>query len=150
MKVPYPSTNATSGVGDINRLWAVRSQSTGTICTSVCTSVMSGAWATPGAYVYIHRLLHRLGLDTGNHYQLSFGATQWVTDMSICGWGHCLCLYRGGRYIYSPSLNDKGDKNDKESEKSPMRVIGRGLWKPCHCCHSCHGRRVVLSENFGR
>ena len=20
-----------------------------------------------------------------------------------------------------------------------MRVIGRGLWKPCHCCHSCHG-----------
>ena len=46
----------------------------------------------------------------------------------------------GGRYIYSPSLNDKDDKNDRESEKSPMRVIGRGLWKPCHCCHSCHGR----------
>ena len=46
----------------------------------------------------------------------------------------------GGRYIYYPSLNDKDDKNDKESEKSPMRVIGRGLWKPCHCCHSCHGR----------
>jgi len=45
-----------------------------------------------------------------------------------------------GRYIYFPSLNDKDDKNDKESEKSPMRVIGRGLWKPCHCCHSCHGR----------
>ena len=21
-----------------------------------------------------------------------------------------------------------------------MRVIGTGLWKPCHCCHSCHGR----------
>ena len=33
-----------------------------------------------------------------------------------------------GRYIYSPSLNDKDDKNDKESQKSPMRVIGRGLW----------------------
>ena len=48
----------------------------------------------------------------------------------------------GGRYIYSPSLNDK---NDKESEKSPMRVIGRGLWKPCHCCHSCHGRCVGRS-----
>ena len=44
-------------------------------------------------------------------------------------------------------MNDKDDKNDKESEKSPMRVIGRGLWKPCHCCHSCHGRWVVLSEN---
>ena len=41
--------------------------------------------------------------------------------------------------ISCPSLNDKDDKNDKESEKLPMRVIGRGLWKPCHCCHSCHG-----------
>ena len=50
-------------------------------------------------------------------------------------------ITRGG-YIYSPSLNDKDDKNDKESEKSPMRVIGRGLWKPCHCCHSCHGLGV--------
>ena len=37
--VPFYSTNATSGVGNINRLWTVRSQSTGTICTSVCTSV---------------------------------------------------------------------------------------------------------------
>ena len=35
-------------------------------------------------------------------------------------------------------MNDKGDRNDKESEKSPMRVIDRGLWKSCHCCHSCH------------
>ena len=34
-----PQANATSGVGNINRLWAVRSQSTGTICTSVCASV---------------------------------------------------------------------------------------------------------------
>ena len=50
----------------------------------------------------------------------------------------------GGRYIYSPSLNDKDDKNDKESEKSPMRVIIRGLWKPCHCCHSCHGARNMI------
>ena len=33
------STNATSSVGNINRLWTVWSQSTGTICTSVCTSV---------------------------------------------------------------------------------------------------------------
>ena len=81
MIVPCYSTNATSGVGNINRLWTVRSQSTGTICTSVCTSVMGGAWATPGAYVYIHRLLHRLGLDTGNHYQLPFVPIQWVTDM---------------------------------------------------------------------
>ena len=46
----------------------------------------------------------------------------------------------GGKYICYPSLNDIDDKNDKESEKSPMRVIGRGLWKPWHCCRSCHGR----------
>ena len=38
-------------------------------------------WATPGAYVYIPRLLHRLGLDTGNHRQLPFVPIQWVTDM---------------------------------------------------------------------
>ena len=50
-------------------------------------------------------------------------------------------ITRGEIYL-SPSLNDKDDKNDKESEKSPMRVNGRGLWKPCHCCHSCHGRCV--------
>ena len=56
-----------------------------------------------------------------------------------------------GRYIYSPSLNDKDDKNDKESEKSPMRVIGRGLWKPCHCCHSCHGKCLdrAADSNYG-
>ena len=64
--------------------------------------------------------------------------------------GSLTCPFAGGvtagvhnegidRYIYPPSLNDKDDKNDKEFEKSPMRVIGRGLWKPCHCCHSCHG-----------
>ena len=37
----------------------------------------------PGAYVYIHRLLHRLGYRIGNHRQLSFVPIQWVTDMSI-------------------------------------------------------------------
>ena len=42
---------------------------------------MGGAWATPGAYVYIHKLLHRLGYRIGNHRQLPFGSIQWVTDM---------------------------------------------------------------------
>ena len=32
--------DATSSVGNINRLWTVGSQSTGTICTSVCTSLI--------------------------------------------------------------------------------------------------------------
>ena len=39
---------------------------------------------------------------------------------------------------YLLSLSDKGDRSDKESEKSSMKVIGRGLWKPCHSCHPCH------------
>ena len=43
-------------------------------------------------------------------------------------------ITRGWIYFF-PSLNDKDDKNDKESENSPMNLIGRGLWKPCHCCH---------------
>ena len=30
----------------------------------------AGAWATPGADVYIHGLLHRLVAESGNHYQL--------------------------------------------------------------------------------
>ena len=51
----------------------------------------AGAWATPGAYVYIHWLLHRLGLDTGNHYQLPFVPIHWVTDVPICRCCHCLC-----------------------------------------------------------
>ena len=82
--------------------------------------------------------------------------TDWVqtlvTTISYLLWhldGSLTCPFAGGvtagvhnegGYSYYPSLNDKGDKNDKESEKSPMRVIGRGLWKPCHCSHSCHGR----------
>ena len=33
---------------------------------------MAGAWATPGACVYIHRLSHRLSSDTGNHYLDSY------------------------------------------------------------------------------
>ena len=39
------------------------------------------AWALGGVYVYIHRLLHRLGYRIGNHRQLSFVPIQWVTDM---------------------------------------------------------------------
>ena len=45
----------------------------------------------PDAYAYVHRLLHRLGYRIGNHRQLPCGAIQWVTDMPICGWGHCRC-----------------------------------------------------------
>ena len=92
----------------------------------------------PGAYVYIQRLLHRLGVDTGNHYQLSFGSIQWVTDMPVCG-GVTAGVHNEGD-ISIPSRNDRDDRNDKESEKSPMRVNGIGLWKPYYCCHSCHGR----------
>ena len=65
-----------------------------------------------------------------------------VTSLSV--------LKTGGVFNSLFPLNDKDDKNDKETEKSPMRVIGRGLWKPCHCCHSCHGRcgQVTASLAF--
>ena len=49
-------------------------------------------------------------------------------------------VHNEGGYIYSLSRNDRDDRNDKESEKSPMRVNGIGLWKPYYCCHACHGR----------
>ena len=52
-------------------------------CNTVTIS-MAGAWATPGAYVYIHRLLHRLGYRIGNHRQLPYVAFAWVTDMPTC------------------------------------------------------------------
>ena len=42
--------------------------------------------------------------------------------MRIAG-GVTAGIHNEGGYSYSPSLNDKDDKNDKESEKSPMRVI---------------------------
>ena len=41
------------------------------------------AGATPMPYVYIHMHLHRLGSDTGNHYQLPLMAIAWVTSMLI-------------------------------------------------------------------
>ena len=77
------STNSTSDVGNINRLWSVRSQSKGTISTSVFKTVMAAAWATPGAYVFIHRLWRRLGHRIGNHRQLTFGSILWVAEMHI-------------------------------------------------------------------
>ena len=49
-------------------------------CHAVTIS-WAGAWARPGTYVYIHRLLHRLGYRIGNHSQLPFVPIQWVTDM---------------------------------------------------------------------
>ena len=41
--------------------------------------------------------------------------------------GVTACVHNEGGYSYCSSLNDKDDNNDKESEKSPMRVIGRGF-----------------------
>ena len=49
-------------------------------CHAVTIS-WAGAWATPDAYAYVHRLLHRLGYRIGNHRQLPFVPIQWVTDM---------------------------------------------------------------------
>ena len=79
----------------------------------------------PGACVYKHELLNRLAAETGNHYQLPFGAIQWVTDMPICEWGHCQCSQRWGSYIYCPSLNDKDDKNDTNDKNGSVFI---NLW----------------------
>jgi hypothetical protein len=49
-----------------------------------------------------------------------------------------------GEISYYPSLNDKNDRNDKETEKSSMRVIGGSLPKRCHSCHSCHGNNWAV------
>ena len=53
----------------------------------------AGAWTTPGAYVYIHRLLHRLGYRIGNHRQLPFGSIQWVTDLPTCNASQTCCVW---------------------------------------------------------
>ena len=44
---------------------------------------VGGAWASPGAYVYILNHLHRSGAYLGNHYQLPLMAITWVTYMLI-------------------------------------------------------------------
>ena len=46
--------------------------------------IWAGHGATPSAYVYILRLLHRLGHRIGNHRQLPSVPIQWVTDMPTC------------------------------------------------------------------
>ena len=48
------STNVTSSVGNINRLWTVRPQSTGTIYTSVCTSVRNLLVMERTYYIYMY------------------------------------------------------------------------------------------------
>ena len=59
-------------------------------CHAVTIS-WAGAWATPGAYVYILNHLHRSGVYLGNQYQLPLMAIAWVTDMPNCGCCHCRC-----------------------------------------------------------
>ena len=88
---------------------------------------MAGAWATPGAYVYIHRLLHRLGWTLVTTISCRLGQSNGSLTCPFAGGVTAGVHNEGGGYIYSPSLNDKDDRNDKESEKSPMRVIAGGL-----------------------
>ena len=40
--------------------------------------------------------------------------------------------------------DDRNDRNDKESEKSYVRAIARGLWINCHSCHLCHWSEAEL------
>ena len=47
-------------------------------------------------------------------------------------------VFRQSRYLTRVEVfvifYNGDDRNDKETEKLPMRTIARGLWKPCHCC----------------
>ena len=45
------------------------------------------------------------------------------------------CLTRVEVFVIFYNGDDRNDRNDKESEKLPMRMIVRGLCKPCHSCH---------------
>ena len=65
-------------------------------------------------------------MDTGNHYQLSFGSIQWVTNMRIAG-GVTAGIHNRGIFLF-PFADDKDDKNDKDL-KVTHESDCRGLWK---------------------
>ena len=136
--MPLYSTNAHLTVRTFNRLRIGESLSTGTICTSVCTSVRVGM-IHPLPHVYIHRQKHRSVSDLVNHYQLSFkchsmdhlNAHKHVSAKPVPN------VIRGCLTSFLMGY-DRNDRNDKGNGKSYMRKIGRGLQISCHSCHLCH------------
>ena len=45
------------------------------------------------------------------------------------------CLTRVRVFMIFYDGDERNNRNDKETEKSPMRTIARGLKKHCHSCH---------------
>ena len=74
---PYPALQKSSGNGK-------------DLSTDTCIYNKGRQGPYPGAYVYIHRLSHRLGYRIDNHRQLPFGAIQWVTYMPCMTLGESL------------------------------------------------------------
>ena len=108
-------------VRTFNRLRNGESLSTGTICTSVCTSPTGGG-SRPFTYVYIHMLQHRLGVNPVNHYQLSSDRLYRSLTHAISGVVAVGAYNEGG--FYPISLSDKDDKNDKGS-----KVVHESDWQ---------------------
>ena len=93
------------------------------------------AWSTPLPHVYIHRQLHRSVTDSLNHIQLPLMALTRVTKILINVFWQSRCQIRVKVFVI---FYNGDDRNDKESEKSYVRAIARGLWISCHSCHLCH------------
>ena len=104
------------------------------------------AWSTPLPHVYIHRQLHRSVTDSVNHIQLPLMALTWVTILLINVFWQSRCQTRVKVFVIFYNGDDRNDRNDKETEKSYVRAIARGLWISRHSCHLCHWG--VLSFNW--
>ena len=99
---------------------------------------MTHAWSTPLPHVYIHGQLHRSVTDSVNHIQLPLMALTWVTKILINVFRQSRCQTRVKVFVIFYNGDDRNDRNDKESEKSYVWAIARGLWISCHSCHLCH------------
>ena len=102
------------------------------------------AWSTPLPYVYIHRQLHRSVTDSVNHIQLPLMALTWVNKILINVFRQSRCQTRVKVFVIFYNGDDRNDRNDKESEKSYVRAIARGLWISCHSCHLCNGETSLI------
>ena len=107
---------------------------------------MTHAWSTPLPHVYIHGQLHRSVTDSVNHIQLPLMALTWVTKILINVFRQGRCQTRVKVFVIFYNGDDRNDRNDKETEKSYVGAIARGLWINCHYCHFCHCGDIRLQK----
>ena len=106
------------------------------------------AWPTPLPHVYIHGQLQRSVTDSVNHIQLPLMALTWVTKILINVFRQSRCQIRVKIFVFFYNGDDRNDRNDKESEKSYVRAIARGLWISCHSCHLCHWGTTLIWPTY--